>query len=191
MSTIHPHWLSTDDAAVPVRIVSGKTASTPSIGSARVSRSPAAVLGIMLAIVVGAVSYGTLDDTKKELTGALAGSETTVSAFDILARQIAEEALQDSMGNADFASTYPEAPYSATDIPMRPVTNNTFRESASAVIPTNTNTAALTANVGSVHGAAPRPFTQPESGAGLIGATLAGAFGVLFVTARNALRTQI
>ncbi len=186
MSTIHPHWLSTDDAAVPVRVVSGKAASHSGIGSARVSRSPAAMLGIMLAIAIGAVSYGTLDDGKTELTGALAGSETSVSAFDILARQIADEAASNSLENVESVAW--QAPSTAQVIPERPKTRNDMEETPGAAIPTNTNSAALGANVRTMHHAAPRPFSQPESGAGMILATLTGALGALVISARNSLR---
>ncbi len=190
MSTIHPHWHSTDDAPVPVRIVSPKAPDAVHIGSARVSRSPAAILGIMLAVAIGAVSYGTLDDTKKELTGDITGNEVPTSAFDILARQIAEEALQDSIANGNSEAAPWAAMSNTQSVPERPATNNVSVQSPSAIIPTNTNTAALGAEFGSIHSAAPRPFSQPESGAGMILATLTGAFAMLLVIARNTLKIQ-
>jgi hypothetical protein len=144
----------------------------------------------MLAVAIGAVSYGTLDDTQKGLTGAVVGSEDPTSAFDILARQIAEEALQDSIANGDLEAAPWAALSNTEDVAERQKANNTSVQSPSAAIPTNTNTAALGADLGSIHSAAPRPFSQPESGAGMILATLTGAFGVLIFMARNTLKTQ-
>jgi hypothetical protein len=171
-----------------VRVVQAKSIDPVQAASKNVSRRPAAVLGIMLAIAIGAVSYGTLDDTGKELTGTVSADEAPVSAFDILARQIAEEALQDSIANADPDSPPWEAFSQIPNVPVRPATDNAAPQAPSVAIPTNTNT--LGADTASIHSGAPRPFTQPESGAGMILATLAGAFGVLVITARNTLRTQ-
>lgn len=188
MSTIHPHWHSTDDAAVPVRVVQKASADPVYAGSKNVSRRPAAVLGIMLAIAIGAVSYGTLDDSGKELRGTISADEAPASAFDILARQIAEEAVQDSIASADPDSPPWEAFSQTPDVPQNPRAENAAPQSTNAAIPTNSNT--LGADTASMHSGAPRPFTQPESGAGMILGTLAGTFAMLIFSARNALRTQ-
>lgn len=64
MTPMHPHWQSTDDEAiVPVRSKTNQ-ASAP----VRVSRAPAAVVGIALMVGVVAYSFGGLDAVIGQLT---------------------------------------------------------------------------------------------------------------------------
>jgi hypothetical protein len=177
MSTIHPHWHSTDEASVPVRVSSAKT-NAPVVGHSRISRRPAAVLGIMLALAVGAVSYGTFDDAHQGLTGAISPGSTPKSAFDILADQMQQEASDRAAEQIpqSFSQERAAAP-GVTKITGNPAPGN-------AAIPTNVN--AVSADVGErMHSAAPRPITQPESGAEILLLTFAGAAGGLWVTARR------
>lgn len=171
MSTVHPHWQATDEAPVPVRVAL-KSNDAPKVQSARVSRSPAAVLGILLAVTVGAVSYGTLDDSQEELKGVVAGIDRPKSAFDILAEQIATQQRE-----TVTTQSYTPSIMQQDDAPLP-------TEVVAQAIPTNVNTA----TAAPMHFSAPQTMRQPETGPKMLVLTLIGAGGGIYMAGRRAIR---
>jgi len=75
MSTLHPHWHSTDEEdRVPVHSAQEKEGVQKPVGVRSVSRKPAAVVGIALVTVVGLAFFGGL----RSLTGQLSANTVTV-----------------------------------------------------------------------------------------------------------------
>lgn len=197
MSTIHPHWQSTDETPVPVRVAAPKNVPVMPAGAKTVSRRPAAVVGILLTLSIGAVAYGTLDDGTSPLSGELMGVENPTSYFDVLAEQMVRSQIKEDFGvepsDADVAQEL-ESQGFTTELP---------REALESAIPTNAaNAAALSASlpvnqntIGSpsaenFHSGAPRPIQQPETGAEMLWMTLIGATVGLLWKSKEMLKTN-
>lgn len=183
MSTLHPHWQATDEGeAVPVRIA--QPTCMPA-GAKTVSRRPAAIVGILLTLSAGAVAYGTFDDGEAQMTGELMGVENPTTYFDVLAEQMVRSSIHQQM---DAAPESMEAPVEdaivyreelESSIPVNPSTWDTAPAALPVSLPTNQNT--IGANVTeSFHSGAPRPVEQPQTGAGMLWATILGAAAMLF-----------
>jgi hypothetical protein len=176
MSQIHPHWQSTDDAPVPVRIAAPKTAPTSiPVGATTVSRRPAAIVGILLTLSVGAVAYGTLDDGSAPLSGEVTESESSTSYFDILAEQMVRSSVQENVNTPTEEPEEDSMVYRRDlepSIPVNPSTYDTAPVAPSVPVPTNQNTIGATVVTETFHSGAPR---QPETGAGMLWVTILGA----------------
>ncbi|OGJ63853.1 hypothetical protein A3C37_01260 [Candidatus Peribacteria bacterium RIFCSPHIGHO2_02_FULL_53_20] len=198
MSSLHPHWQATDDGVpVPVRIAVSKSAPTNvPVGTKTVSRRPAAIVGILMAFSIGAVAYGTLDDARAPLAGELMDVENPTTYFDVLAEQMVRASVDQ---NRDTAPETAEVPTEDSivyrrdlepSIPVNPSTYNTLPAELAASLPVNQNV--IGANVTETfHSGAPGPVEQPQTGAGMLWATILGAVAVLFWQSREKLKAIV
>lgn len=203
MTDLHPNWQSTGDCggAQPVRVAVTSAAAVPQV-SARVSRQPAAVIGILLVTGIGVTLFlgdenspGTLSTP---LTAQAILQETTDTAIppaDIAPAPVAEPtpldeeptepapppAVPDAL-TMDEEETTPPADQSDL-IPLNPYTVGSGRD-GNPVAPSATA-------AGTLHGGAPvpRPLTQPTTGPGLW-IVIMGSFGLLFASTRTMLRKR-
>ncbi|TSC57906.1 MAG: hypothetical protein Greene041662_865 [Candidatus Peregrinibacteria bacterium Greene0416_62] len=220
MTTLHPHWQATDDAApVPVRIAQSKATPTKiPAGTKSISRRPAAIVGILMAFSMGVVAYGTLDDEQAQISGETMGFNDPMPDFEALAEQM----VRDSNTEAFDTSTDPE-PYEeplelweasdvfeqpvefpeestqenvvypqnfGSSIPVNPSTYDTAPTTLPASLPTNQNT--IGANVTeNFHSGAPEPPEQPQTGASMLWAIFLGAVAVMFWQSRGMLKARV
>jgi hypothetical protein len=139
-----------------------------------ISRRPAAVVGILMALSVGAVAYGTFDDAQAPLSGELMNAEKPVTYFDVLAEQMARNSTQQNVHRENLEPS----------IPVNPRTYDT----APASLPVNQHV--IGANVTETfHSGAPRPVQQPQTGAGMLWITLIGALAGILWKSRGMLKT--
>jgi hypothetical protein len=181
--SLHPHWHATDGAEpVPVRAAApSQAAHRVRVGPSSVSRRPAAVVGILLVLTIGAVGWGTWSGADLPTTAEVTAPERTY--FDVLSEQITEQV------NLQASVTSPEA--SGAPVPSRRLTTaiptNPHAAGRGPSAAENTNT--ISADVlERLHSGAPLPPGQPETGAGTLFATIAGALGLLYVRTRGILR---
>lgn len=197
MSALHPHWQATDDVSVPVRVAANIPVSAPA-GALTVSRRPAAIVGILLTLSIGAVAYGTLDDSTAPLSGELMDVENPTTYFDVLAQQIARSSTQaafapqgegpraensldavPSMREEDSPADLPAAPAAGKSSATLPVS-----------IPTNPHTMGATVTE-NFHGGAPLPLEQPQTGAAMLWMTIVGALAGLLWKSRGMLKANV
>lgn len=198
MNTIHPHWQSTDDTPVPVRVAAPKNVPVIPAGAKTVSRRPAAVVGILLTLSIGAVAYGTLDDDTSPLAGELMGMENPTTYFDVLAEQMVRAQIEKDFGappdDRQVMEELVQQGFSDEEIPREalkrsiPVNAATTTAAAlSASIPVNQNTIG-SPSPETFHSGAPRPVEQPQTGAEMLWITLLGAMAGLVWKSREMLR---
>ncbi|MEK7562893.1 MAG: hypothetical protein AAB544_00685 [Patescibacteria group bacterium] len=197
MSTIHPHWQSTDDTPVPVRVAAPKHVPVIPAGAKTVSRRPAAVVGILLTLSIGVVAYGTLDDDTSPLAGELMGMENPTTYFDVLAEQMVRAQIEKDFGtppdDQQVMEELVQQGFSDEEIPPQtreasiPVNTAATMAALSASIPVNRNTIG-SPSTESFHSGAPRPIEQPQTGAEMLWITLLGAMAGLVWKSREMLR---
>lgn len=192
MSTLHPHWQSTDDGApVPVRIAPNKvTARSVALPNKTVSRRPAAVVGILLTLSMGAVTYGTLDDGTSPLPADIMDDGNPTTAFDVLSEQMARSSAEQALHAAPTGDAREGAPQQLQpSIPVNPSTFDRRPQALSPSLPINTNTLARGV-AGNVPIGTPQPIEQPQTGAGMLWATILGATTILAWQTRGMLKAR-
>ena len=195
MSTIHPHWQSTDDTPVPVRVAAPKNVPVIPTGAKTVSRRPAAVVGILLTLSIGAVAYGTLDDGTSPLSGELMGMENPTTYFDVLAEQMVRDQIEQDFGapasDQEVERELAHQGFSDEEFPRETWETNIPVHAAatalSASVPVNHNTIG-SPSTETFHSGAPRPIEQPQTGAEMLWITLFGAMAGLAWKSREMLR---
>ena len=197
MSTIHPHWQSTDDTPVPVRVAAPKNVPVMPTGAKTVSRRPAAVVGILLTLSIGAVTYGTLDDDTSPLAGEMMGMENPTTYFDVLAEQMVRAQIEKDFGappdDRQVMKELVQQGFSDEEIPREalersiPVNTAATTTVLSASVPVNHNTIG-SPSTETFHSGAPRPIEQPQTGGEMLWITLIGAAAGLLWKSREMLR---
>lgn len=146
-----------------------------------------------MAFSIGAVAYSTFDDSQAPLSGELMNVENPTTYFDVLAEQMARSSMPEaSDGITEETRDDPalKREQVAPGIPVNPRTYDTAPAALPVSLPVNQNVMGANSTE-TFHSGAPRPTQQPQTGAGMLLATILGSVAMLFWQSRGMLKASI